>query len=330
MRNALLMSNNAPGFPHLFVRTSAEGVRTRFGTLRGRWVAGGLSQSSYFDRDDEGRTISALALAFTPRGEPGLTLGATRAVYRTGSRLSAPVRFLDVLLPVSRPDAPAPPEVPAPEGKTDGMFSLFGRWVFPESGFEMYGEWARQRGFGSVSELLTEPEAAAGYTVGLQWVAPGARTGRLRLQGEITNLEQNDAVRGRPQSSFYTSFNVPQGYTHRGRVLGAAIGPGSSQQWVAADYLRPRWSLGAFAARTRFNEDALERILTRNPRGHDVQGVAGLRAWGRVRGWEVAGEYSFGRRLNWLLQNTSRAFDDFDAVDVNLSTFVLRVTPALP
>ncbi|HEY0035225.1 MAG TPA: capsule assembly Wzi family protein, partial [Longimicrobium sp.] len=73
MRNALLMSNNAPGFPHLFVRTSPEGLRTRFGTLRGRWVAGALSQSSYFDGDDEGRTIAALALAFTPRGEPGLT-----------------------------------------------------------------------------------------------------------------------------------------------------------------------------------------------------------------------------------------------------------------
>ncbi len=213
-------------------------------------------------------------------------------------------------------------------GRSDQLFSLFGRWVFPASGFEMYGEWARQEGFGSVRELITAPEATAGYTAGLQWVAPGARAGRLRLQGEITNLEQNDAVRNRAQSSFYTSANVPQGYTNRGRVMGAAIGPGSSAQWVAADYLRRDWRLGVFAARTRTDEDALERIYTRNPRGHDVQGVAGLRAGGRVRGWEVAGEYSFGRRLNWLFQNTARAFDDFDAVDVNVSSFVLSVSPA--
>ncbi len=109
VRNALLMSNNAPGFPHLFVRTSPEGLRTRYGTLQGRWVAGALSQSSYFDSRDEGRTIAALALAFTPRGEPGLTLGATRAVYRTGTRLAAPLRFFDVLLPVRHPDTAVPP-----------------------------------------------------------------------------------------------------------------------------------------------------------------------------------------------------------------------------
>ena len=328
MRNALLMSNNAPGFPHLFVRTSPEGLRTRFGTLEGRWVAGGLSQSSYFDDEDEGRTIAALALAFTPRGEPGLTLGATRAVYRAARPWSAPLRFLDVLIPVRHPEPPRPPAVESAAGSTDQLFALFGRWVFPESGFEMYTEWARQEGFGSVRELLASPDATQGYTVGMQWVSPGERASRLRLQAELTTLEQNDAVRNRPQSSFYTSTNVPQGYTHRGRVIGAAIGPGSSHQWAAADYLRRDWRAGVFAARTRWDEDALERISTRNPRGHDVQGVVGLRGARRVAGWEVTGEYSFGRRLNWLFQNTARAFNDFDSVDVNLSNFVLTVSPS--
>jgi hypothetical protein len=329
VRNALVMSNNAPGFPHLFVRTSPEGLRTRYGTVQGRWVAGGLSQSSYFDRRDEGRTLAAIALAFTPRGEPGLTLGATRAVYREASPWSAPLRFLDVLVPVSHPEPATPPDLPRAAGSTDQLFALFGRWVFPEAGFELYTEWARQEGFASVRELLTAPDATQGYTLGLQWVSPGERASRLRLQAEVTSLEQNDAVRSRPQSSFYTSSNVPQGYTHRGRVIGAAIGPGSSQQWAAADYLRRDWRLGVFAARTRWNEDALERITTRSPRGHDVQGVAGLRGARRVAGWEVTGEYSFGRRLNWLFQNTARAFDDFDAVDVNLSNFVLSVSPSL-
>lgn len=328
VRNALVMSNNAPGFPHLFVRTSAEGLRTRFGTVQGRWVAGGLSQSSYFDDEDEGRTLAAIALAFTPRGEPGLTLGATRAVYRAASPWSAPLRFLDVLVPVRHPKPAAFPAVEEAAGKTDQLFALFGRWVFPESGFEMYGEWARQEGFGSLRELLTAPDATRGYTLGLQWASPGARAGRLRVQAELTSLEQNDAVRNRPQSSFYTSANVPQGYTHRGRVIGAAIGPGSSQQWGAADYLRRDWRLGVFAARTRWDEDALARISTRNPRGHDVQGIAGVRGARRVAGWEVAAEYSFGRRLNWLFQNTARAFNDFDSVDVNLANFVLTVSPS--
>ncbi len=326
MRNALVMSNNAPGFPHLFVRTSPEGIGTRFGTLQAQWISGVLAESAYSrGRRDENRALAAIALAFTPRGEPGLTVGATRAVYRQGWG----VPFVDVFRIVSHPELPRVPALEKASGTADQLFSLFGRWVFPASGFEMYGEWARQQGFGSLGELATHPDATAGYTLGLQWVAPGERRGRMRLQAEVTSLEQNDAVRGRRQRSFYTSLNVPQGYTHRGQVLGAAIGPGSSSQWAAADYLRADWRLGFFAERTRWDEDALERIYTRNPRGHDVQGIAGFRGARRVGGWEVAGEYRFGRRLNWLFQNTARSFFDFEAVDVNLSSFVLSVSPAL-
>lgn len=325
MRNALVMSNNAPGFPHLFVRTHPEGIGTRFGTVQGQWVSGRLSESPYFRGGDDARTLAAIALAFTPRGEPGLTLGATRAVYRSGGGIP----FLDVFRIVRHPELPRTPRIEQAAGTADQLFSLFGRWVFPASGFEVYGEWARQQGFGSLDELVARPEATAGYTLGLQWAAPGERTGRLRLQAELTSLEQNDIVRGRRQRSFYTSLNVPQGYTHRGQVLGAAIGPGSSAQWLAADYLRADWRLGFFAERTRWDEDALARITTRNPRGHDVQGIVGWRAGRRFGGWELAGEYSFGRRLNYLFQNTARSFFDFDAVDVNLSSFVLSVSPAL-
>lgn len=329
IRNALVMSNNASGFPHLFVRTRPEGIGTRFGTLQGQWVSGALGQSGYSGVDDDGRTLAGIALAFTPRGEPGLTLGLTRAVYRTGSAWGAPLRFLDVFAIVSHPEAVRPPRLEQPAGRSDQLFSLFGRWVFPASGFETYGEWARQQGFGSFSELVSRPGATSGYTLGMQWVATGERRGRMRLQAEITSLEQNDAVRGRRQQSFYTSVNVPQGYTHRGQVLGAAIGPGSSAQWAAADYLRPDWRLGVFLERTRWDEDALERISTRNPRGHDTQGLAGVRAGRRFGGWELASEYSFGRRLNWLFQNTARSFFDFDAVDLNVSSFTLSVSPAL-
>lgn len=327
VRNALVMSNNAASFPHLFVRTAPEGFRTRFGALQGQWISGSLAESGYFETGggESDRSLAALALAFTPRGEPGLTLGLTRAVYRRGSG----VPFLDVFSIVSHPELPRPPAVERAADDADQLFSLFGRWVFPASGFELYGEWARQQGFGSLGELAARPDATAGYTLGMQWVAPGERRGRVRIQAELTSLEQNDAVRGRRQQSFYTSLNVPQGYTHRGQVLGAAIGPGSSAQWLAADYLRADWRVGFFVERTRWDEDALERIYTRNPRGHDVQAVAGARAGRRLGGWELAGEYSFGRRLNWLFQNTARAFNDFNAVDVNLSTFTLSLSPSL-
>ena len=58
----------------------------------------------------------------------------------------------------------------------------------------------------------------------------------LRLQAEHTYLEKSATSRDRPVGVYYTSRAVLQGYTHDGRVLGAAIGPGASSHWLAVDY----------------------------------------------------------------------------------------------
>src|SRR5438552_11058972 len=82
IHNALVLSNNAPGIPRLFVRTSRP-IRTGAGRFEVHWFLGGLFESQYFDatRADDRRSINALAASWTPRGVPTLVLGVTRAVY---------------------------------------------------------------------------------------------------------------------------------------------------------------------------------------------------------------------------------------------------------
>jgi LysM repeat protein len=331
IRNALVLSNNAPGIPHLFLRT-AEPVRTRVGSFEGRWIVGGLRESSFFDTlaANDTRSLSGLALTFRPAFEQGLTLGIARTVQASVDGAGGvPGRALDVL---TRWSFPQPEDSVPGDSRSDQVLSVFGRWVLPDDGVEVYAEWARQQLPESFMDLLDRPGASNGYTVGAQGARPLGAAGALRLQVELTYLEQT--ARTRAVRSFYTSPWVPQGYTHGGQVIGASIGPGSSSQWGALDYLAPRWRLGVFGNRIRWDNDA---YLT-TPRalyagwgflGHDVSLLGGIRGGFAFPGIRVDAELITGTRYNFLYQNRGRSWETADdAEDVRNNTLRLSVTPA--
>jgi hypothetical protein len=329
IRNTLLLSNNAPGVPRLFVRT-AHPLRTRFGEFEGRIILGGLTESPYFDSDgsNDTRSLSGLLVTFRPNVDSGLTLGLSRLVMAPlQSRAALLLHPLDVLVrfnPIVTPTDPG--DTAASTQATDQLFSLFARWVFPESGFETYVEWARMELPRSIRELLEVPQSTQGYTLGLQWAGP-RRTGNfLRLQAEVTYLEQTQVIANRPPPDYYTGRAAVQGFTQRGQILGAAIGPGSSTQFVGADWLAPRWQGGLFVGRTRTENDALYRQAQPNPLQHDVTIFSGLRGGARL-GWsDVSGELTVGRRLNYLFQNRG-TYQQPVADDVQNVTLGVTVSP---
>lgn len=250
IRNALVLSNNAPGFPHLLLRTRRP-LNTRVGLLEARWIVGGLTESAYFDTTSTNntRSLAAVAAALQTRWDPNLSFGAARAVYSTaGGWGSVWGRWFDVFAHTTRDSSASV--------KKDQLFTLFARWVFPSEGVEVYTEWGRLRLQPSLRDFLVAPNHTQGYTLGLQWRGGGWRDGDFRLQAEITQLEQSATFRDRPTPSWYTSTRVIQGYTNRGQMLGASIGPGAQSQFVAADYLKKNWRVGTFAGRIRWNEDA--------------------------------------------------------------------------
>jgi hypothetical protein len=294
----LILSNNAPGFPHLFLRTGAP-VETRVGAFEGRWLVGALSESPFFDTDPRNdlRSISLLAFTWQPRWERDLTVGAARAVFAPTRGWSSAVGdftqvFADVGAPVTEP------------GKRDQLFSLFFRWVFPADGFEVYAEWGRAEQPLSLSDFLLSPNHSQGYTLGLQWVgreiAPwrGWLRGRVRVQGEFTFLEQSTTFRFRPIGTWYTSPRVIQGYTHEGQSLGAAIGPGGSGQYVAVDYLAPSWQAGVFAERIRSMEDAHSVDPGSSWCNHDVSFLPGASMALRTPLGAIEVRYSSGWRMS--------------------------------
>jgi hypothetical protein len=333
VRNALLLSNNAPGIPRVFL-SSLRPIATSLGNLEFRWFAGELRGSGYFGPDaatissPDLRALSAIGLTLDIAHVPGLTLGLARSVYApidsggtiVGRAADALTRW--ALLDTTSTEQP----------DFDQITSLFARWVFAAAGTEIYGEWARHELPHSLMDLLRYPSYGRGYTLGLQWSRGISDSRVVRVQTELTNLEQTLTSQLGRQPSFYVGRSSPAGYTNRGRVIGAAIGPGSSSQWLAIDLFSDRARVGIFGERIRWNDDAYMSVPSPWPfLGHDVSMRGGVRGGGTIAGWNVATEFGYEHRMNYLFQNWAKSWEASATDAVNVSNWSLRfeVAPAL-
>lgn len=328
IRSALVLSNQAAGFGHLFVRT-ARPLRTPVGSLEARWVAGALRDSRFYAAEHGGgergwRAFSGAAVVLAPSRQ--LSLGIARSVYAPADgAMDAVSRGALVFTRWDQIGAVYP-------DPSEQITSFFGRLVMPEAGMEVYAEWARTRLPIDTRDLLELPEHSQGYTIGLQWLRP-VGAGDLRIQAEHTYLEESPTYAIRENGSWYASAQVPQGYTNEGQVLGSPVGPGGSGQWLAAEWLRGRGRAGVFLSRVRWAQDAyydqpggFNKYLA-----YDVSVFGGVRAAWAVRGVRLDAEYALEHRWNIFFQSDAIDFTDRkDAVRARNHTLRLRFTAAAP
>jgi capsule assembly protein Wzi len=323
IRNAIVLSNNAPGFPHLFLRTGRP-LQTRLGDVEMRWLVGGLTESPYFDSVSTNKTRSLASVAGTlqTRWDPNLSFGFARSVYSTATGwVQVPWRWLDIFAQTSRTRSASV--------RKDQLFTLFTRWVFPADGVEVYGEWGRLRLQPSLRDFLIAPNNTQGYTLGLQWRGGAWREGAFRLQAEITQLEQSATFRDHAVPSWYTSTRVVQGYTNRGEMLGASIGPGAQSQFAAVDYLKANWRVGTFGGRIRWNEDAHDNFGFPAYAAYcnqDVSIYGGLRGARTGVFGSVTVDLTIQNRLNAFFQNAGGCPKD-RRFDIHNNTLAVTFTP---
>jgi hypothetical protein len=124
----------------------------------------------------------------------------------------------------------------------------------------------------------------------------------FRLHGEVSYLEPDPSLRVRPVAITYTSHSVPQGFTHRGKTLGAAIGPGASSQWITGDVFAPRWRLGAYLERIRWDNGVLFEPIVPDFKRQDVTLLAGLRGSVSWRGMSLLLDFAHAARFDYLFQ----------------------------
>lgn len=328
LRNALVLSDNAEGIPRVFVET-ARPVRTRAGQLAVRLFIGTLTESPFFDAnaDNDYRSASGLLVTYVPAFDSLLVFGLSRLVIAPITARFAAGHALDAIVNWETPKVSTGTVAQGSGQATDQVASFFARWRFPAAGLETYAEWARMNLPRSVRELLLAPANGSGYTIGAQLARPRARGAVLRAQVELTYLEQTNTFPDFPPVDFYTGRAAAQGFTQRGQLLGAPIGPGGSSQFAAADWLARHWQAGLFASRSRRENDALYRQMNPITTRHDVELAVGVRG-GLRRAWgDASGELAIGRRLNYLFENSFNLGQPVIANDVRNVTLSMAFTP---
>ena len=303
IRNPILFSDNAAGFPHAFLRTGKP-VNTAIGVWEGRWLVGGLHESDYFDDDvtNNVRAISSFGVTWKRRPEAGLTLGLARAVYEPVDGYSGvAAKAFSFLKGTDHPNALPVTDSTMTPGP-DQILSLFAHYVYPRYGLEAYVEWARAELPKSLRDFFLYPNHTRGYSAGLQYAHTFNEESLIRFQSEFTNVEQSGSYRFRPIGSFYTSRAVIQGYTNEGQMLGAGVGPGSQGEWFATDYMRKNFQFGVNFGRTRPNTDAFFARANPNRCFHDVMVYPGARAGFSTRFFKVQADYSKVTRYNAFFQ----------------------------
>ena len=333
--NALILSNNAPGFPHLTFRT-VKPLSTRMGSVDFHWVVGGLTQSSFFDTStaNNKRSISAAAIALRPRGVPDLTIGLARSVIGTSTGWGQiPLRWLEVLHNTGHPNDGAPYDSTLHPGGRDQIISAFARWAFPKSGTELYGEWGRLDLPRTLRDAVVQPNRGLAYTLGLQWTRPAfTPTGLFHFRLENTSLEQTLATRNRFAGVWYTSRRVLQGFTNEGEVLGAAVGPGSSGQTAEFNFLLPTGFFGLEFGRSRYNEDvhqAMPMLDYLRWCSHDINLQYGLHGGfsGPIGNFSIRS--LFQNRLNAWFQAGYGCPRSDHMVDIRNANFTITYSPPI-
>jgi hypothetical protein len=307
-RGNLILGPDAPGIPRVFARTSRP-VRTPAGNFSATAFTGTLTSSRFFTVDslNQRRTLNAVNIAWNPSDSSSVTVGVVYATMQRGARFGA------------NPSQPI-------EGPSDGLAEMYVQFRDPHTGVRAWTEIGRAGGLPDLRRFLTVPYQGIAYIVGADRAIVRGRN-VLVASLEAANLEQPTDVRGTASQDFYTSSDIPQGWTQRGQTLGYPTGPGSQAQWLSADWVTPTWSIGLFGERVRWNEDALLRQYLPYPNRHDVTIRGGVRGGIVVFDTELSLEASVGHRLSYLFQDAD-FIPGYRTVDISVPQLKFSITPA--
>jgi hypothetical protein len=296
IRDAILLTDTGPGFPHLYVGT-ARPTDIWIGDVEGFLFWGRLERSPYAPVSGN-RLIQGLALTYSPRWVPGLAVGLARMFVQPWDGL----RFRDYFEVVQPFDKQSLQGWYGPSGdnpEDNQIASVYWRWVFPESAVEVYGEWAREDHEWNVWNFLREPDHSQAFLLGLN-KAFHAGSGLLRTYVELAYLQEKRPlgnVRGVPV--YYIHQNGLD-LTNRGQLLGAWIGPGGDSQTLAIDWFHRGGRIGGYLERVRRNDGyywaAVEPV--KGAVHHDAEVLVGARQVLSVGPVEVSWDASAALRMN--------------------------------
>lgn len=271
-RNALLMSNNAPGFAHLTINT-VKPITTPIGKFEFQIIGGRLEASGFPGVDsvtlarhkqkakakrDDWRYLNAMTVNYQPHWLPGLSVGGVRGFTLYGGYFGNSYRTTFPLFePFFKVDVGG--EVADTTG-TDQVASVFARWLLPRSNSEVYVEFGRTDHSWDATDFALEPDHYRAYVAGFRKLVPlkFSKNDYIDLQMELTKFSRTLATSLRVSNTpgtWYTHHRITHGYTHYGQILGSGTGISSNMQWMSISWVREQKRIGLEFYRLAHDED---------------------------------------------------------------------------
>ena len=258
MRNSLLMSNHAQGFKHLTLNT-VRPIQSPIGSFELQMIGGKLEGSGYSYLDNipayaEWRYLSSFAMTYQPRWIPGLFFGLTRSFQNYHSRVKKFADYVPLFRPLQKVNDK---NNVTGSDDWDQLASFYARWLFKEAHAEVYVEYGVNDHAYNLRDFIGSPEHSRTYLFGLTKLTElNNRKGEyIRANLEFTQMSQSIDRMVREAGSWYYHGQIAQGYTHKGEVLGAGIGPGGNLQTLSLSWLKGLKTLGFQMERYVHNDD---------------------------------------------------------------------------
>ena len=258
-RSALLMSNNAPGFGHVFFRTQKP-LLTPIGSFEWQLIGAELRSNDALPYENQqllpnrlnskSRYYNAMVLSYHPKWIPGLFVGFTRAVqsytsYNNAANLNTFEKYIPVLaLAIQKKNNLFDDTL-----YRDQLASFFFRWMLPKAGMEFYVEYGFNDYGANARDYLMSPSHSAAYTFGFKKIMLLRDTSTLELGFELTQMSQSPDWLVRPAGNWYEHGQIQEGYTYQNQIMGAGAGFGTNVQSLSVSWVKGNRRLGLLVER---------------------------------------------------------------------------------
>lgn len=265
-RNSIMMSNHAQGFKHITLNT-IKPIKTKIGNFEWQLISARLQQSGFkpagynrtyagtniyvpktnqYLENDDWRYLQALIVSYSPKWIDGLSLGLIRWAQMYSALVKGKYTWIKgkpTYFPVfsylfrknnSNVDV---------EMQTNEAIGIFINWNWKEAKSRFYFEFHHNDSKINLRDLFLDSDHSRAATVGLEKFFEINKNDFL-LKWEWTQMEQTASRLIRNAGSWYQHYNVLDGYTNNGEVLGSSIGPGSNSHYFSISKVNPKSNTG--------------------------------------------------------------------------------------
>lgn len=288
----LHFSNQASGFPHLDIATngfqtlSLKGIE--IGAVDTYLMLGVLHESDYFDDDSSNdyNQILDMTFGYAFPFDKNLKIGFSFVRRKNMPDFTSKMwQIFDITDggPTSTHD-----------DKVDMQFSVMMSWKIESAGIEIYSEYGWNDNF----NIITRIEHSNAYSFGLE-KSFSLKNGRyLGFLFELSDMSGTYFTGGESSYPYwYKHYDVPQGHTHVGQLLGNPIGPGSAAQHFGVNLITKNSIWQWWIRRTLVDKDYLYELTENQGYSHSNPYVIGSLGTGCTRAerhftWSVSAEYA--------------------------------------